>query len=267
MSALGFYTHPDNLSAALAQVGGKAAILNEFFGAEAGFPKAFADWCATLGAVPLVTVQPGAWSLASIVLGTYDAEITAWATAAKDDGRPVYLRFAHEMNGDWYPWGYPSNPASEYVAAWRHVVDLFRAAGAANVQFVWCVATGGDMATTVIGELFPGDDYVDWVSMDGYNRNVGGVWQSFRSIFDSGYELLTTLSTKPIIIAETASVEDPARPHHKAGWITRSFLDVIPTYPRIEAVCYFSAPGHGNYDYAWDSSSEALSAIQAVFAK
>ncbi len=261
---LGF--HAKDTSLALSQIGGRAAIINDFFGFTDAFPTSVVEADDAVRAIPLLTWQPNMAKLTDITAGVHDSTIRAWAAAAKAFGKPIYLRFAHEMNGAWYSWGYPANAPADYVAAWRHVVNVFRSEGATNVQFVWCVAAGGDFASSLIESLFPGDEYVDWVSMDGYNRDSGGVWQSFASIFDNGYHLLTSMSARPVLIAETASVEDPAKPTHKAGWITQTFTHTIPnSYPAIKAACYFDAPGAG-YTYPWDSSAQALVATQKVFA-
>ncbi|MFI5027113.1 MAG: hypothetical protein ACHQCI_10250, partial [Solirubrobacterales bacterium] len=90
------------------------------------------------GVVPMVTVEPYVGgqpaSLQDIAAGKYDGYIHSEAASAISYGGEVLLRFAHEMNGDWYPWS--GDPAA-YVAAWRHYVDVFRADGASNVRFVW----------------------------------------------------------------------------------------------------------------------------------
>ena len=82
--------------------------------------------------------QP-AYRLAAIIDGTYDAYIRSWATGMAALPYPVVIRFAHEMNGFWYPWCEQSNGnrPGDYVAAWRHVHDLFADAGAHNVTWLW----------------------------------------------------------------------------------------------------------------------------------
>jgi endoglucanase len=157
------------------------------------------------------------------------------------------------------------NTAAEYVAAWRHVVDIFRAENALNVKWIWCIATSGDQDPTVIQSLFPGDNYVDWVAMDGYNRNRNGNWRSFSTIFSTDYQLLTTMSTRPVMIAETASVEDSSDPTRKAAWIQDAFLNAIPNYfPRIQAALYFDSSDTACPSLPWSSSSAALTAVQSV---
>src|SRR6202021_2452613 len=109
------------------------------------------------------------FTLASIIAGDYDAYITNWATAAKAWGHPFFLRFAHEMNGNWYPWAASvnGNTAGEYIQAWQHVHNIFVSVGATNATWVWCVNVVAGMPTP-IGQVYPGDNYVDWLALDGY---------------------------------------------------------------------------------------------------
>jgi beta-mannanase len=113
--------------------------------------------------------QP-AYQLADIIAGTYDSYITGWATAAAAWGKPCYLRFAHEMNGNWYPWAEAvnGNTAGQYATAWQHVRDIFTAAGATNVKWIWAPNVLYSGSTALAG-LYPGDSYVDVVGVDGYN--------------------------------------------------------------------------------------------------
>ena len=92
-----------------------------------------------------------------------------WAQGLAEFGRPVYLRLFHEMNIAYAPWAYGTNgnTAEDLIVAWRYVHDRFRRAGATNVRWVWCPNTEDDR----IGyrALYPGDAYVDWFGVDGYN--------------------------------------------------------------------------------------------------
>jgi Glycosyl hydrolase family 26 len=93
---------------------------------------------AARGAVPLLTWCPEhdsdatamglpAFSLPNIIAGLHDAYIRSFAQALAAYGGPVLLRFAHEMNGNWFQWGagVDGNTPAQYVAAWRHVHDVF----------------------------------------------------------------------------------------------------------------------------------------------
>ncbi|MGB7588905.1 MAG: metal-dependent hydrolase [Solirubrobacterales bacterium] len=106
------------------------------------------------GAVPMIAWEPWSWSnpderfpLRAIVKGRYDGYMRSSAQAAAAWGEPIFVRFAHEMNGNWYPWGRgrEGNTPAVYRAGWRHVVAIFRADGATNVKWVWTpyTANGG----------------------------------------------------------------------------------------------------------------------------
>ena len=81
---------------------------------------------------------------ADVLGGKWNKYIDGWAAAAKADGRPIFLRFGHEMNGDWYGWSGARNgggltAAQQFVATWQYVHGRFARAGATNVTWVWCV--------------------------------------------------------------------------------------------------------------------------------
>ena len=103
------------------------------------FPAGFARTVASEGAVPLVQMDPENISVAAIASGHYDGYLTSYAEAVRHYHYPVIVSFGHEMNGGWYSWGYRKTSAATFVAAWRHIVSLFRAAGARNVTWLWTV--------------------------------------------------------------------------------------------------------------------------------
>ncbi|HYF71306.1 MAG TPA: glycosyl hydrolase, partial [Nocardioides sp.] len=164
-----------------------------------GFPSADAARVAAFGATPVITWEPWnpangtnqpVYALKRIASGAHDAYVRTWAQQARAYAGPVVLRFAHEMNGNWYPWAASvnKNTAGSYVAAWRHVVDVFREQGATNVSWQWSpnVPYAG---ATGLGLLYPGDAYVDSVALDGYNWagvTAGAAWVSFADLFAAG---------------------------------------------------------------------------------
>ena len=93
-----------------------------------------------------------------------------YASEAKAWGHPFFLRFASEMNGSWVSWSerHSGNSAGQFVQAWRHVHDIFTSVGATNVTWVWCPNTE-NAYTTPLEDLYPGNAYVDWAGIDGYN--------------------------------------------------------------------------------------------------
>lgn len=229
------------------------------------------------GAVPMVTWEPLSYlgrefPLGAIQRGRYDEYVRRSARAAAAWGRPILLRFAHEMNGDWYPWGRGVGDNNSYRlrAVWRHLVGIFRAQGADNVEWVWApnVNTGGDFP---FRDLYPGDAWVDWVGFDGFNWALRGEWNSFTDVFDNSYEEMAKLSSRPMIVTETGSSESGG---DKAAWVASALRREIPGFPRIRAVVWFndtfSDRGEGgdgeDVDARAKSSVEALRAFRSAIA-
>ena len=178
------------------------------------FPKAFATTAAQHGAVPLVQINPDGISIAKIASGHYDGYLSSYAEAVRSYHHPVILSFGHEMNGDWYPWGYGKTSPAVFVAAWRHIVTVFRALGAQNVTWLWTVNIIND---TPVGRVpgpapwWPGSSYVTWVGIDGYYYQ--SPWR-FTSLFGSTTVAVRALTSDPILIAETAAspaADQPAK--------------------------------------------------------
>lgn len=234
------------------------------------FQPGWMDSMHSHGSIPLVTWDPWnssqgvnqpAYSLQNIINGHFDTYITAWAQASKAWGHPYFLRFAHEMNGNWNPWSEQvnGNKPGQFVQAWRHVHDIFTAQGVTNVTWVW--TPNIDFSTgTPLRELYPGDGYVDWVGMSGYNWGTlisWHSWQSFSSIFGQTYQELMALTSKPIMIPEMASTEEAG---NKANWISDAYTVQLPYhFPRIKAVVWF------NEDKETDWRIESSAAAQSAF--
>ncbi|MFI5168345.1 MAG: glycoside hydrolase family 26 protein [Thermoanaerobaculales bacterium] len=227
------------------------------------------------GAIPVITWAPrdaskGAnqplYRLRAIANGAFDPYIRAFAEAAKAWSHPFFLRFAHEMNGNWYPWSETvnGNAKGDYVAAWRHVHDVFTAARVTNVTWVWCPSRVG---TNPYGlrELYPGDAYVDWAGMDGYNQpSARQGWQSFSGVFGDLYQRITQITSKPIMIGETSSLEQGGE---KAVWITDALTLSLPDlFPQVRAVLWFNRHFTGTTDLDWriESSPAARAAFSAA---
>jgi mannan endo-1,4-beta-mannosidase len=168
------------------------------------FMTRFAGAAAEHGAVPLVQIDPTHVSLAAIAAGKYDAYLSDYAAAVKAYRHPVILSFGHEMNGQWFPWGYRHTSPVTFVAAWRHIVTLFRALGARNVTWLWTVniihsRTGRSPDP---GPWWPGSSYVNWVGIDGYYY---GPSYAFAPLFGPTIVKVRRLTRLPILIAETAA--------------------------------------------------------------
>jgi beta-mannanase len=219
------------LDASESAIGARAAIVGTFadWAHTPDFPRGLVAAICARGAVPLISWEPWdssqggvdqpPYALRRIVAGSYDPLIDRWATEVARYRRPVMIRFAPEMNGNWRPWatGVNGNRPGDYVAAWRHVRRRFDRAGARNVAWVWnpIIAYEG---STPLRELFPGSREVDWMAADGYNwgstRPWG--WQSYADIFTPTIRALHRLAPRrPVMIAETGSAPGAG----KAAWV------------------------------------------------
>lgn len=198
----------------------------------------------------------------AIIAGTYDSKFKAVAASCKAINGPVYLRLWAEMNGDWASWSVSSNQNvashAEWIAAWRHIVTLFRAAGASNVKFVFCPNVTDEPTSDHFEQYWPGAEYVDALGFDSYNW--GSPWQSHKTIFTNIYNRVTALDPDlPVWVGEFASAEGT----NKAAWIT-ALLDETG-FPRIQALCWFSV--NKEKDWRMDSTAASTAAFKAGFAK
>jgi hypothetical protein len=207
------------------------------------------------------TLEGRGFPLRAIARGRYDDYARRAAISAREWGRPILLRFAHEMNGTWYPWGTDGNTPRVYKAAWRHLVGIFRAAGADNVKWVWTPNVDGD-GQYPFRPFYPGDAWVDWVGLDGFNWAKSGEWESFTDLFGSSYDTLSAISPRPVIISETGSSQSGG---DKSAWVASALRREIPSFSRIRAVVWFSDTVSG-VDFRVDSSPAALRAFRSGIA-
>jgi Glycosyl hydrolase family 26 len=174
------------------------------------FQVTFATSAQAHGALTLVQMDPKNVSLASIVAGRYDKYLRSYAAAVKTFSGQVVLSFGHEMNGDWYSWGFRNTSPKVYVAAWRHIVTVFRETGASNVIWLWTVNV---IDTTPLipnpSPWWPGPSYVNWVGIDGYYFLSS---QSFSQVFGPTIVAVRTLTRDPIVIAETGAAPGTGQP-------------------------------------------------------
>jgi Glycosyl hydrolase family 26 len=271
---LGLYQtgFPDDLTPAsdFARRTGHGLAIVHWYAIWGGWKSAFdpADLqkVAAAGAVPMITWEPWAsagpdpaWSLrAAILSGAHDAYIDSWAQGLAGYGRPVLLRFAHEMTDQpRYPWavGVNGNTAADYVAAWRHVRAIFDRYPTGNVRWVWSPQIKGDAPAAAYAPVYPGDDLVDWLGLDVFNTGPGldwGAprWRSFSEVLGPPYAALTRLSDKPIVLAEVGSSEHGGS---KADWISRALTEELPAFPRVRALVWFDITKE--HEDAWTVSS------------
>jgi mannan endo-1,4-beta-mannosidase len=183
------------------------------------FQSGFATEALEHGATTLVQLSTGNASMASIASGQYDSYWESYAHEVKAFGAQVILSFDHEMNGDWYSFGYRHTPPSTFVDAWRHVVTIFREQGAKNVTWMWTVniIDSGDKKTADPGPWWPGSQYVNWVGIDGYYRSYS---QTFAQLFGPTIADVRELTRDPMLIAETGVALSAGQPEKIADLFT-----------------------------------------------
>jgi beta-mannanase len=207
------------------------------------------------------------FQLSDVISGKYDSYIRSFAEAAREWGHPFFLRFNWEMNGNWFPWseGVNGNQPGEFVAAWRHVHDIFTSVGATNATWVWCPNVDPADKLQNLASLYPGDNYVDWTGLDGYNWGMNPSsskrWMSFGQLYNSAYRRISEsiAPSKPMVIGEVASTE---RGGSKASWIEEMLKDVPTDYPKIRGLLWFDKYEEG-MDWPLESSSSATDAFAA----
>ncbi|MFG2053008.1 glycoside hydrolase family 26 protein [Micromonospora sp. NPDC048930] len=178
------------------------------------------------------------YRLSAIARGDFDSHLMSWAQGIRSLGYPVAIRFAHEMNGDWYPWCEKANgnQPGDYVKAWRHVHDLFRTAGVTNAIWVWSANVRWSDSTPALAPLYPGDQYVDWIGMTGYYGSGSfAKYHSFDAIFGRTVKEIRALTRKPLVVTETGAAEASGR---KAEWIRETFR-MLPGHPDIIGLIWF----------------------------
>lgn len=248
-------------------------------GTPGDFPVATFNAIVAGGAIPHMTWEPWAsgnpagpnFNNTKIINGDWDTFYRKYAKSIKAWGKPLFIRWGHEMNGNWYPWGGANNGGAKldgygdptkadgverYIDAYRHVVDLFRAEGVTNVTWIWCPNIG-DVPNETWNKpenYYPGDSYVDWIGFDGYNWGtsvVNGGWASYYITFNPHYQKFKGYG-KPLMIGEFSSTELGG---DKAKWIKEAFLYLKNAHTQIKCITWFNI----NKETDWRINSSATS--------
>ncbi len=224
------------------------------------------------GAIPMITWEPwvaGAgvkqpkYRLSTIINGDWDEYIRSWARAAKSIDGPIMIRPFHEMNGEWYPWGgtVNGNKPSDVKKAWIHVHDIFEEEGATNVTWVWSINWESYPNTYAnrFDAYYPGDEYVDWTSISGFNwgkTRTRPQGRSFTNIYTKPLAYLKTVG-KPVVISEIGCNSNV----DKAAWIKDAYTRVLLKYPHVKGICYYDKrePNNVKGTQDWQISSSKSS--------
>lgn len=244
------------------RLGRRLHINHHFYAWPDVFPSWREPWDIDNGRIPMIS-----WNgenTEAIARGDHDGMIASRAQSIAMLKTPVFIRWFWEMDGNKKK-GFISSPAS-YQQAWRHIVDVFRAAGATNAVWVWC-PNASAIADGEATKYYPGAGYVDWVCGDGYNfapNRPGDEWETFAQIYNGFYAAATKYG-KPIMIGEFGVLE--RKPGEKEQWF-RQAHDWIQAHPAVAAVVYFNADSTTNgvyYDWRVDTSPSAFEGFRYLF--
>jgi len=209
------------------------------------------------------------YRLSNFASGRFDSELRRWARELRAFGYPVQFRPMSEMNGNWVSWSGSTNgnTPADFIAAWRHMHDIFVQEGATNVKWIWSPNRDGSTADAVntFNNYFPGDGYLDFVGFSGYNWGTMyntpawvSTWQSATEVLGYSYDVAVTRTQRPIVISEMASTELGGS---KALWITDLFSTLPVRFPRIVGLNWFNL--NKETDWRVESSAASLAAFRA----
>lgn len=238
------------------QIGRKFRIDHRYYRWDAPIPTSYDAWTSQEGRIPFLNWNARrrngtvvTWS--RIASGAEDSWIEARADAFETFGKPLYLSFHHEPEDDVTAFG----SAADYAAAFRHVVDVFRARGVTNVTFVWTMMSW-TFTIAKAAPFYPGDAYVDAIGTDGYNWYPGKPntrWRSFDWIMTPSRNFAIAHG-KPLMVVEYGVQEDPAVPGRKGAWF-REMLATVKAWPEVVALIYYDSP----IIYPWMTDTSASS--------
>ncbi|NGN69812.1 hypothetical protein G5C51_38730 [Streptomyces sp. A7024] len=173
-------------------------------------------------------------------------------------GKKVFLSFDLEMDTRM-----KNGTAKEFRDAWQHIHQRFKAAGADNVIWTWIITGYLDHAE-LFTELYPGDQFVDWVGYNKYNyyRCHQTDWQSFADLQLPTYQWVTENITdkKPLMLSEYGSAQDTAKTGRQADWYAE-VPEVLKRMPQVKAALQWNSrdPGpHCDLSLQNDDAVDAL---------
>lgn len=209
----------------------------------------------------------------TIAIGNCDEHLKNSMENLRNYNKPVFFRFAWEMNLPSMYWSVDNTKSSpaNFIEAWRRFHQISKQKKADNVIWVLSFNTTNSV-TTPYAELFPGDDYVDWVAIDGYNwgnTHPWAGWASFNGTFKQSYIELTALTDKPVMISEVNSAPSGTG-GDKATWLTDMLETQIPKeFPNIQAIIIFNEDKTAGEKIDWriETSPEYINALKDSFKK
>ena len=221
---------------------------------ESSFPTALIDSLYLNNSIPMITWEPWLNTFEDeiadddhvydlITSSFFDDYISQFAVKLKELDKPVFLRFAHELDNPFYPWFIDGNKgATKFRDAWIHTYEIFKNNNAHNVIWIWNPWKAENMA-----KFYPGREYVDWIGINilnyaQYNRD--GQWHGFESLYQPFHEELNKLPQTPVVISEFGTLGDG---QNQNEWIEDAFAVIENDYREIKSVIYFNSQVDKNW--------------------
>lgn len=272
--------HPEKLSEFENLINKKLTVAHFYIGWESLNKPEFISHLDTInnnGWQPMVNVNPYFFESClsdlplyeAIAAGVCDDFLHAAGKNLSQIKNPFYFVFAWEMNNDQHQWSIPYSASTpkDFVNAWRHVHTIFEEEGVKNIIWVFCPNVPENKSLTY-SQFYPGDGFVDWLGIDGYNWGTTQKWSSwvsFEGVFTGAYKSITELSPdKPLVIAEVNSTDQGG---DKSKWYEDAFLVQIPhNFPKIKMIVIFNEDKTETENVNWkvDVNRESLDMFKKV---
>lgn len=259
------------------------------------FPTELSSWIRDRGSVPFVrlttnsiAVRPATsadpvYTLQRIIDGDFDEQFRNWAGGARSFATPLLVEWGTECNGEWFNWngtfnggaqtdgfGDPSRPdgPERFAAAFRHIVQTMRIAGADNITWVWHINAEDWPQRTWnrVENYHPGAEVVDWIGVSIYGpMRPQRTWtrRDFADQMDDIQARVTALAPeKPFIVAEVgATVGNPAQTAWDyADGALSSMLS--RRWSNLIGFSWWNERWHNDADPAWDYSIDTDMRVQ-----
>lgn len=228
------------------------------------------------GYIPHIVWELGIWKnketgeelkFENILNGEWDKIIQSWANGAAEFGKPIIIRWGHEFNGNWYPWSVAKNgeDPEKYIRTYRYIHRIFDKAGAQNVLWAWSpnVVPVPQAPWNDWLKAYPGDDYVDWIAVDGYNFGTKVItkrWDEFYGIYVDFYKRALKEINKPIMLGEFASGSDGG---DKAQWLRDMDRNFKEDFPAIKSFSWFNI--NKETDWRLEETPKTIKAAKEIF--
>jgi hypothetical protein len=262
-----------NIKGAEQAIGRTYAIDHQYYQWGDKVPTEYQTWTVAQHRIPMV----------SVCACHFSGDVVQWSRIAAGKEDPYLVSIARGFVALHSPafFVFDAEPetnvgirgtAADYVAAFRHAVTVFRSQKATNVAFVWATTAfawqPGSGQTALVKSTYPGDTVVDWISEDPYNFFSHGIWHPLSDEVAPWYAWARSKhATKPLMLSEWGSKEDPSHPSRKAAWFRDALVALSTDYRAVHAVVYFDERkverGTVN-DWRIDTSALSLSAFAEI---